>query len=153
MFKSPKVIGVYHNINHPDFSKVVGYIKENVNEGNIVSIESLDNLTTILNKYKDSKHSQRRFFYNVCETLQNLGADIRTVEDERAYKLQGRRQIWFMFDGKERLENDWIWQKLSVYRSVSLLKLAKKEKSDYLITGIFHAYDLNKMGYENVEFI
>ncbi len=55
-----------------------------------------------------------------------------------------------MFDGEEELEKDKRWQRLSILSSIRLLELADEVSSDSLITGILHAYDLQRMGHHPV---
>lgn len=58
-----------------------------------------------------------------------------------------------MFEGEEELEKHKHWQRLSIWSSIRLLELAQEAQSDYLICGVFHAYDLQKMGYPHVQMV
>ena len=147
----PVVLGVYHTIHWAGINQFYTYLKGCVKPNHKVAIENPVNLEFLTKQTNILNCPQYRFFYDTCALLENLGAQTKSVEDERAYRLQVKRQDWLKFEGREALINDWIYNKLTVYRSISHLKLASD--CNFLITGIFHAYHLEKMGYPAVRLL
>ncbi|MAH51610.1 hypothetical protein CMI37_37685 [Candidatus Pacearchaeota archaeon] len=151
MDKKLRVIGLYHNILHPDYGEYMDHIEKVVNEDDIVSIESPLSLEDIFFKGNSDKSPQYGFLFYLCNTLQDIGANFNTIEDIKQYGKRARLMQWYMYDGREELESDHRWQRANIKASIGLYDLALSSKSDFLITGIMHAYDLQQMGYPNVE--
>ncbi len=145
-----RVIGVYHNIQHPDYKKVMDYFRAKIQPEERVTVESPWDLDKILFEGKNHHAPQYRFLHNLCILLNEVGAQAIPVEDMRIYRIRARLRTWYMFDGTEDLEKDWKYQKTSVIASIRLLELAQEEGSSTLICGILHAYDLQKIGHPNV---
>lgn len=150
----PKVIGVYHDSRHPDFPSVINYLEREIQRDAIVAIESPWQLERILLETTNAL-PEYQFLYNVCSLVQKRGGHVRPVEDMALYTEQAGLCRLYMseFDGNARIENDERYQELHILRSMRLLELAKEENSDFLISGIIHAYDLLKMKYNPVELL
>src|SRR3989344_1081413 len=150
MNSETKVIGVYHTVKHPDYPKVLNYLKTEIRASEIVAVESPWSLEKILEEGKNTANSSYQFLYNICILLGERGAEIKPVEDQRLYLIAAKLKWWYMFEETDELEKNPGWQKISIKRSIRLLELARKEESDYLVTGILHAYDLQRMGHQKV---
>jgi len=153
MPKELNVIGLYHNILHPDYGKYMDHIEEVVSKNDVVSVESPLSLEDIFFKENMDKSPQYRFLYYLCSTLQDIGAHFNTVEDIKQYGKRARLMQWYMYEGREELEKDHRWQRANIKASIGLYNLALDNESDFLITGIMHAYDLEQMGYPNIELL
>jgi len=152
MESKPNIVGFIHHVKHPDYRKTLDFIRSNISSKDRVAVESPISLDEIFS-IGQSALPQYRFLHSICSTLKEKDAIIIPVEDMTVYNLRASIRKWYRFEEYEKLEGDCKWQKLSIYSSIRLLELAQQNNADFLLTGIMHAYDLKRMGYENVHLI
>lgn len=138
-----KVVGVAHSSTHKDYPKVLDYINNCIESNQKVSIESPVDLTTILKtSLKDFVFSEEAVFLkNVAKTLIKKCVEIETVEDD---------ELWDKINTLDELQEEneetiVLSKEASVLRSLTIYDQAVSNKSNVLITGCMHAYDIEML--------
>lgn len=155
----PTVIGVAHSFLDEDYPKVIDYVKNNICEGHSVSLELTPSLEELV-RWNLASDSTGDFWKSiVSEVLKKPGCSIQGVDD----KILGDRTEYLLSHLLAQLNygaigylthiisRDFIpfWKEfleLNILRSIHMHEKAVENKSDFLILGAGHAYDIGKLG-------
>ncbi len=138
------IVGVRHGYPDPDYKKVLNYILK-IKPDKRVSIENPRTLEEVLDV--SDQECSTKFCRGIAKRLLKRGAEVKTVEDfELWYEqwlLNHEPVITSNLKYAELFKDSYY--SLNILRSVEIYKQSVENKSDILITGCWHAHDMEQL--------
>jgi len=144
-FTFPRVIGLYHNIRHPDALTSIDFVKSTITPGQRIAVESPYSLTQI-ETFNEHAKPQFQFLHDLCTAISSRRGIVVPIENAKLYALRSRLHFYFMFEEHDVYANDWKVQKTTIMATHSLLALSIENKCETLVIGTVHAYHLQLAG-------
>lgn len=128
-----QVVGVWHRIEAPETKKVIEFLEKNVRQGMVIALEYPGRIEELLDEKFNALTPDDKFWRIVAKTIAKKGAKITTVDPPRLYLENFNAASKEEFDRKV------------LERTAEFTARAKKEKADFLLCGIHHAFDIKKL--------
>jgi hypothetical protein len=153
-FKNPKVIGFEHFYDENRLSRIKKRLEQDWKPDIQVGIEC----SYTLEELEDGQNENpgKRLVYEICRFITEKGGSFIFVEDKRAHDREGEIYKKYDFDDEGIRENTEDWNELVDLvrtRSRTMIYQSYAGNCDLLLIGSTHAYDISRMGYNNIEFL